>query len=514
MVAGTDKKPLVDRWLYIYAILFGLSYSQAALFAPNQNTKFISGLALANYRDVASDWMAHITDPFLLFSVLLKWQYHWLGLYFGVHFSFFLIVAIYGMVGVWMAKGLIAHNEERQRTLLIFALLWLFINTIGIRNLLLDFFPAGLARQYVLGTYYQPCCFGVLILAGIAAYASKQAMLAAVCFVIATLFHPAYLVSSAILAAAIIVLPANRSLEIGWGKRLLFLSLVAGVLIPYAVWSVDLLTSADPLIRYKAHYLLSTIRIPHHTVPAEWRVWRTLIFFLVGFVAAWLGRKQLMGQLLFVTLWVVAATILWVVIIPNPTVAVVAPWRISVILAPLSWVILIAGLSPWTAQKIQTQSFISLDRLGKVLIIAVALACLAGILGVFFDYQHKIERNDYPISRFIANYHKPGNQYLVPLDQMDIRLEAGVPVFATWKSHPTKDSEFLEWYKRIETARAIYEKRGDRAKSDMLVLIENHSVTHVVWPISKGDFPFSQMGQQVYRDTYFSLWDMRRASRG
>lgn len=70
MAAGTDlhHKPIWRLW---YPLVFGLAYSQEALFSSNQNTKFITGLARAGYRDVAADWMAGITDPFPLFSQLL-----------------------------------------------------------------------------------------------------------------------------------------------------------------------------------------------------------------------------------------------------------------------------------------------------------------------------------------------------------------------------------------------------------------------------------------------------------
>ena len=508
-----DKKTIADRWPYAYPVLFGLAYSQAALFTDNQNTKFISGLAHAGYRDLAADWMSRITDPFPLFSNMLEWQYRLLGLHIGVHLAFLLIVAAYGISGVWLAKSLLAHDEERPRVLFAFSLIWLFIHTIWVRSLWLCLFPDGLAGQYMLGSYYQPCCFGVLLLAGIAAYASGRPMVAAACFVLAQMFHPAYLISSALIATAITVLPANRSLGIGWGMRLLFLSLVVMALAAYAAWSVDSLTSGDPLVRDRAHQLLAETRIPHHAIPSKWRLGETVPFFIVGSAAAWLGRKWLIGQLLIVMLSVVAAAVLWAIMDYNPTFAVAAPWRVSVFLAPLAWVVLLSEVAKWITRKTRRGSFITLDGLGRASIIALILACLAGILGVVVDYQSKMGKKYYPISRFLENYHEPGNQYLVPLNQMNIRLEAGVPVFATWKSHPTKDSEFLEWYKRIETARAIYEKPADRAQPTMLDLLESHSVTHVIWPVSKGEFPFSRMGHEVYRDNYFTLWDMRWASR-
>lgn len=515
MLDRTDNKIAISRLLYLYPLLFALSFSQAALFAANQNTKFISGLALAGYRDVAADWMAHITDPFPLFSNLLKWQYQFLGLHAGVHLSFLFLVAVYGASGVLLAKTLLAHDEESRRPLLMFSLIWLLVNTVGIRSLWLGIFPEGLASQYLIGThnYYQPSCFGVLLFTGIIAYISGRPLWAALLFVVAPLFHPTYLISSLLIATAIILLPANRTHGITLGKRLLFISFVVLVLSIYAARNMEMLTSGDSLIREKAHRILAEVRIPQHSIPSKWNLLKTLMFFIVGSAAGWFGRKQLLGQLLLVMLLVVAVMILWAIIDYNPTVAALAPWRVSVFLAPLSWIVLLTALAKYLTQTSRWRSLFSVGTLGRSLIIVGVAGSLAGISVLAFNYQQKKDEEYYPISRFLAEYHKTGNQYLIPLEQTNIRLEAGVPVYATWKSHPTKDSEFLEWYKRSVAARTIYNKPPDRAESDLLALIASRSVTHVVWPISKGDFPFYHLGQQVYKDNHFSLWDLRLVAR-
>jgi hypothetical protein len=513
MTDRTGKKTDNNLWLYVYPILFGLAYSQAPLFTENQNTKFISGLALAGYRDVAADWMARITDPFPLFSHLLKWQYQLLGLYAGVHLSFLLVLALYGASGVLLAKTLFTDVEENRRPILMFSLIWLIVHTIGIRNACVGIFPEGLASQYLIRNYYQPCCLGVLLFIGIFAYTSGRSLLAALCFVLAPLFHPTYLISSLLIATAITLLPANRSLGISSGKRLLFISIVVIALSICAVWNMNMLSSGDPLIREKAHQILAEVRIPHHALPSDWSLIKTIMFFSTGFAAAWSGRKWFLGQLLLVMLMVVAATVLWAIIDYNTTFAVLAPWRVSVFLAPLSWIILLTTLAKFLTQTSRWKALFASGRLRRGIIIFGIAGSLAGVASTVFRYQHKTKDDYYPISRFLEGYHKSGNQYLVPLDQMSIRLEAGVPVYATWKSHPTKDSEFLEWYKRTEIASSIYDKPQNQAQSQLLALIESRSVTHVVWPAAKGVFPYSRMGQQVYKDRHFSLWDLSLAAR-
>jgi hypothetical protein len=81
-----------------------------------------------------------------------------------------------------------------------------------------------------------------------------------------------------------------------------------------------------------------------------------------------------------------------------------------------------------------------------------------------------------------------------------------VPVFATWKSHPTKDSEFLAWYQRVELARAVYENPDPMRQKEFKKLCEDYGITHAVWPAAKGDFPYAGRGERVYGDDSYSVW--------
>jgi len=508
MATGPDTKARAVWRAYLYPIIFGLAYSQEALFSSNQNTKFITGLALAGYRDIAADWMARITDPFPLFSHLLKWQYQLLGLYAGTHLSFFLLAGAYGLLGVYLATTVFKKNAAEQPALRLFALLWLCMHTVGLRGFFQSIFSDGLAGQYLLGEYYQPCCFGVLLLAATAAYVSGRMIAAGVCLILAPLFHPAYLISSALIAFALVIVPANRQLGIPWRRRLLFLILVAAGVGSYALWNFIVLTSGDPAVRSTAHRLMAENRIPQHALPSHWHMFRTMVFFITGGAAAWLGRSKLIGQLLFVLLGLVAAAVLWAMVDFNPTVAVAAPWRVSAMLAPLSWIVLLAAAAEWLAGK----KFFILPSSGTLswwITIACICACLAGVVHVGLGYKKKEQRKEYELVRFLEKQHSAGNQYLIPPEETRIRLEAGVPVFATWKSHPTKDSEFLEWHGRIEQVKTVY----DGSQPALQSLINEYGITHMVWPAAQGGFPFAQLGRRVYADGHFSLWDLRKQSR-
>ena len=500
-------------WLCLYSLLFGVAYAQKALFADNQNTKFISGLGHLGYGDVAADWMAGITDPFPLFSAMLTWQCKLLGLPLGVHLAFLMLSAAYGLIGVCLASNFLAGVRDRHRMLLVFAVIWLLAHTMHVRDLWQEWLPAGLAGQYLLGSYYQPCSFGILFLAGIVAYASTRLKLAALCFAAAALIHPTYVISSLVLAAAIIVLPSNRSLNISWSRRCRFLLYVLVIVVPYAWWFYHFVSSGDPVVQAQAHQLLAEVRIPHHAVPSHWMLGPTIGFFVVGVVAAWCGRQCLVGQLLGVLLLIVSVITLGTMVDSNATLAVLTPWRISTIAAPLSWVLLLGMVAKWIATRIQWAPVTSVWSLQNTAAIAVALACAIGIGGMVSSYERKKSRKYYSISRFLRQYHARENLYVIPVEEKHIRLEAGIPVLATWKSHPTKDSEFLEWHRRIAAAQRIYDVPESQLREEISKLQETYSVTHFVVPTSKELDAWQQVGERVYRDSFYSLWDVRRPHR-
>lgn len=506
---AVDKHDLGRWWLLGYALLFGLAHSQRVLFTGNQNTKFISGLALANYRHVAEDWMATITDPFPLFSFLLQWQYRLLGLPLSVHGAFLLILGIYSGAALWLAKGLLAKPAKAGQVLFIFATIWLLTHSLATRHFWLSFFPPGLGGQYLLGEYYEPAGFGVFLLAGIAAYRAQKTVLAVFCFVVPPLFHPAYLISSALLASAVVVVPANQTLGIRPWRRLVFWGVTVALVLAYATWSANLLSSGDGAIRDQAHQILAETRIPHHAIPAAWDPEKVAFFFGTGCIAAWWERKHFLGQLLWVMLLVVAASIFWAVISFNPTVAVAAPWRVSVFLAPLSWVIWTIAVSKGIANLLAHRSSKILNRGAIAAISLMVIVAISGSMTVVRGYQSKAASDYYALSQFLANAHQPGYQYLVPPDRKNIRLAAGVPVFATWKSHPSKDTEFLDWYERVTAAEAIYTQPPSEIPALVAALQEQYPVTHIVWPVSKRAFPSPDLGEQIYSDAHFSVWDVQ-----
>ena len=77
------------------------------------------------YRDIAADWMAGTADPFPLFSRFLEWQCRLPGFGLGVHLAFLILLAGYGVTGLYLARTLPGNRHNRERTWAVFAFIWL-----------------------------------------------------------------------------------------------------------------------------------------------------------------------------------------------------------------------------------------------------------------------------------------------------------------------------------------------------------------------------------------------------
>ena len=74
----------------------------------------------------------------------------------------------------------------------------------------------------------------------------------------------------------------------------------------------------------------------------------------------------------------------------------------------------------------------------------------------------------------------PEELYLIPEDMMRFRLETGARTFVDWKSHPYRDSELLEWYRRIELVKALAKINPERYCDEIHRLVLSEGITHVV----------------------------------
>jgi len=66
----------------IITLIFGLAYRQAPIYQSNQHTKFLHGLAKADYGYLKNDWLSRTVDPLPEFSFLVFLTAKFLNEYF------------------------------------------------------------------------------------------------------------------------------------------------------------------------------------------------------------------------------------------------------------------------------------------------------------------------------------------------------------------------------------------------------------------------------------------------
>lgn len=117
-------------------------------------------------------------------------------------------------------------------------------------------------------------------------------------------------------------------------------------------------------------------------------------------------------------------------------------------------------------------------KVGLLLRGAVALMLLCTAIGAGF-FISKLRKAEPPYAAFVRANLAPGQLYLTPVGREEFRLFTGAPQYVSFKSHPYRDVEVLEWYRRLEAARQVY--RGKEMDCAQLKrLAEHEAITHVL----------------------------------
>ncbi len=126
-------------------------------------------------------------------------------------------------------------------------------------------FEGGVAGQRVLGVVFQPSTFGVLLVLSLYLFLKDRLLLSLVAAVVATYFHPTYLLSAGILVCAYLgtIILLDRDIRKAAYVGFTALILVSPVLI-YVIRSFALSNQAAQ----EAQAILVQFRIPHHAIVA------------------------------------------------------------------------------------------------------------------------------------------------------------------------------------------------------------------------------------------------------
>lgn len=512
-------------WVFI-TTLFSLAYTQAPLYEGNQNTKFLHGLAQAGRGYLSNDWLANSVDPLPVFSALVNFTariseslfYYYYGALFGIY-----IFSLYGI-----ADFIFQLRKSWAKSLLFLGLFfgahsaWLMFEMEKQHAWDMTFLHFGLAGQYLLGLEFQNSSFGVFLLLSIYLFMNKKNFWAILALGVACLFHPAYLFSAALIVLAYCGIvffesspftsnsqPITFARILQAARKPLVLGLLALILVlPVVLYNQIALGATTPEISAQALDILVNYRIPHHSLPSVWFNNYSIIQIGIMLLGLSLARKSNLG-------WIIAAlsagglllTIVQVITQSND-LAYLAPWRVSVLLVPISLSLIIAFIGSLLVDHLPLPKLLIL---GLAFVVSVYLIYQSVDIGRERSATYRTSARQelfFGMLDYVRATMQPDDLYLVPAEDgrfNEFRLHSGAPTFITWKSHPYKDTEVLEWYHRVQLANNFYTGEWEAACPTLSNMLEVYPLTHVIFFKKKAQLTCSFVSE-VFRNAQYSVY--------
>ena len=287
------------------------------------------------------------------------------------------------------------------------------------------------------------------------------------------------------------------------------LGLLALVLVAPLVWyNQAIMSSTAPELAERALDIIVNIRIPHHSLPERWltpTAYMQIGLVILALILVWKSR-------LFVILLVPALGGLVFTLIQISTgdnsLALLAPWRVSVFLVPLASAIILGRLLSWliSIPGIKWQSSISQIVLVSLATGLVLFAVRGGMAIQITRNNRYAKQENRPLMNYVKDTLTAGQLYLVPPQDNkfdEFRLYTGAPIFINWKSHPYRDYEVLEWYERNLRAYDFY--TADNACQILAEIRADYPITHYVSDLSTPR-PACSGWEAAYADNKFELY--------
>lgn len=419
-------------------------------FISNQNQYLAHALSRANV-EAKGDWFRNTVDPYPLFSCIAKLAYEWGGL------NGFRVLAFFGTLVATTSVFLLAHLLAKKINRPGAAL----VGTVAIGLTLLPHTPhafEGVAGQYVISTpaYLQPSMFGCfLLLATVCFFAAitekgrPAKPLLGTAFALTALscaLHPTYIVSTIMLLAAAAIANAWQ----GEKPHILHFAFAGIVLIAITVLANPaLLSMAFSSVAYNsALQRFAFERIPHHTRLFDWEL-IDLARFVIAVISVPIAAKKLnrpwLAHFLAASLIVGSTASLLVFFSGEAKLALLFPWRVSVLILPISFTV----LAVWIASRIEAMAP-HWNWRG----LAIISSGFAALYGCAATLQSESPARTDERTVLVRETH-PEGVGLVPLDSANVRLNASADIYVDWESPPYASNELVEWWRRVDQVRQL-----------------------------------------------------------
>lgn len=494
-------------WAFVFAVI----YAQSPLYTSNQNQYFIHGLASAGYGYLQQDWLASTLDPTPVFSLLVKLSYALVGSEIIYYAFYALLLGIY----LWSILGIageIFHLRRSRSRMIVFLAAFLVIHSAAWRYFLsitagADWtyvLEGGVAGQRVLGSVFEPSVFGVFLVLSIDLFLRSRVYLAILAMTLAVLFHPTYLMSAAMITLG--YMWSVHQEQAGWRQPLSMGFAAFALVSPLLIYVYASFGASSVETAVRARQILVEFRIPHHTLVSDWLNLSVLVqVMIVSGAMLVLRRTKLLPIMLVSAALAVILTVVQVVLKSN-ALALLFPWRISVILVPLSSSILAAFLVSRLFDRVEPLSAAAQNAILITSMAGIIILMLAGATRFRLDLERKESDPGSAMLQYVGAHKRSGQVYLIPTKMQDFRLETGAPAYVDFKSIPYAQGEVLEWYRRVRLANRFYREKKDAC--DMLrSFVEDEAVTHVVL---EGASPAAKCENihEVYKDENYAVYSL------
>ena len=251
------------------------------------------------------------------------------------------------------------------------------------------------------------------------------------------------------------------------------------MILPITIFVLLNFLNLDKDITYLGQEILMK-RIPHHADILYWFSYKDIISLFTFLIALILikNKKKLFIPLgIFGLCSIILSSIQYFLQINS--LALTFPWRSSVILMPMSSMVIISHL----IDKIK-DTFLNKKK---------TIYSIFFIISIFFGVKSHILENlnsNFKEKIFLSNkikeYYNNIDSILVPTDTMSIRLNTGLPIFINYKHHPFRHDEIIDWNIRLNLANDFYNAENFSIQKQVLdKILKLESVSHVIFKKSQ-----------------------------
>ena len=506
---GNPKKiARQNKWIFSFLVTsFVLAMTVSPLYTSNQNSYFYHGLANAGFGYLNADSFYNTADSTRLFSLVVEilMKLHLepsfyllhaclLGLYFKVSFSISQqISGVAKSVGNKLLIGLVLIG--------IHSAAFGFVSETAFEINLSTLLYWGVAEQYLINPELQPSSFGVFCLLSIFLYTKKRIKTSIAILVLSGYLHASLLIVGLLIALAF------SSHEI-WRKKsnktaILILVTFALLTMPALAWNYLVFKPENQEYLEVSREILINFRMPHHALISHWFGIDTVIKIALSVLAAYLSRKNVYGFILFSLLLMTIVLTFIQFISGNSTLALIFPWRVSVVIMPIVLAVLLGSLIRLIPSK-PLPLFAKIPRYSHIVVLIIAFIALSGMSYTYVKLQNYTKQPHYQAMRYVVENLESHNLYLIPPSLDNFRLATGAPIFVDKKTHPYKATEVIDWYSRYMLAKEIFSRDGTANCELLQNTIETNDITHVLVPT---DLPMSdcKIGDVAYASATYNV---------